>query len=155
MRVINYGKIKKIELIFGNIYLYICIYMNANITSKIYSYLDLVLLSKIIDINKVDAECNKLIIKNISNYYSLTDSTFKSKLLNLNHRCGNCQKILDGDYIYKLSFEDCKFCNLNKNFGIELCCECSNLQMKRGDLFTSFCIEGNHKILYLGINILS
>ena len=153
---INYGKTKKIELIFGNFYFIKYLYkiMNLDILSNIFSYLKIEKISNIMESKESSNELNNRIISSLTTTYKTSFTNIKSKINNYQHKCGFCNSNLIGDYVVKLGLTDCKVCDEKNNFNIELCNICSNTNLKRGQITRRVC-KNNHENIYLGINILS
>ena len=129
--------------------------MNNNILSNIHSYIDLYSLSNILYNNKTNVKINKDIMEHLSNVYKTSYDNIKYRINNCQNRCGKCQELFKGDYIIRICNINCKACGENEKFNIEFCQKCFKTNVKRGELHVDYCLTNNHKIVYLGINILS
>ena len=129
--------------------------MNYNILSTIYSFIKLEKVSDIIYNNKNNAEINNNIILHFANKYNTSYDTINYKIHNYQNRCGMCQELFSGDYIVRLGGVDCQECGECKKINTEFCQKCLKKEIKRGQWYFDYCSKNNHKIVYLGINILS
>lgn len=129
--------------------------MNYNILSNIHSYIDLYSVSKLIYSNKNNAEINKNIMERLSNVYNTSYDNIKYKIHNYQSRCGKCEELFQGNYVVRLGNINCQACGEKKNFNVEFCQNCFKKEITRGKWYFDFCSKNNHKIVYLGINILS
>ena len=127
--------------------------MNFNIIAVTFSYLSIKDISDKFEILNNES-MKKVIIYYLANMYNTNYFNINAKINNFQLRCGKCNKNLIGDYSVKFGYKDCKICNEKIGFNIDLCNSCTKMDFKRGQIRKVFC-QGNHCIVYFGINILS